>query len=189
MLLGGVTGAAAGLCRMPHSQWRPAIGGHPHQRPPRHRQSHRPHVPMLMRGTTLPTTHSPPHQSHLTENPPNLQPATVIEEEQDWRDPTSRRTSMRAASDCRPPQTAWHASQPSSSTRQPPQQKEAVHGELHPGKGKGTSCCQQQAPPQRDAAKMSPHISIGLQPVLAAHAQSQPAAGSHCPAREGSAPH
>ena len=32
-------------------------------------------------------------------------------------------------------------------------------------------------------------ISIGPEPVLAAHAQSPPAAGSHCPAREGSAPH
>jgi hypothetical protein len=52
-----------------------------------------------------------------------------------------------------------------------------------------TSCRQQPAPPQRDAAKMSPHISIGPEPVLAAHAPSPPAAGSHCPAREGSAPH
>ena len=77
----------------------------------RHRQSHRPHVPMLMRGTP-PTNRSPPHQSRPTENPPNLQPATVGEEERDWRDPTSRRTSMRAASDCRPPPTARHASQP-----------------------------------------------------------------------------
>jgi hypothetical protein len=34
--------------------------------------------------------------------------------------------------------------------------------------------------------KMSPHISIGTEPVLAAHAPSPPAAGSHCPAREDS---
>jgi hypothetical protein len=41
----------------------------------------------------------------------------------------------------------------------------------------------------RAAAKMSPHIRIGPEPVLAAHAPSPPAAGSHCPAREDSAPH
>jgi hypothetical protein len=41
----------------------------------RHRRSHRPHVPMLMR-VTPPTMRSPPHQSRLTENPPNLQPST-----------------------------------------------------------------------------------------------------------------
>jgi hypothetical protein len=39
LLLGGVTGAAAGLRRMPRSRWRPAIGGHPHRRPPRRRVS------------------------------------------------------------------------------------------------------------------------------------------------------
>jgi hypothetical protein len=54
-----------------------------------------------------------------------------------------------------------------------------------------TSCRQQPAPPPCDAAKMSPPISIGLEPagVLADHAPSPPAAGSHCPAREGSAPY
>jgi hypothetical protein len=41
----------------------------------------------------------------------------------------------------------------------------------------------------RAAAKMSPHIRIGPEPVLTAHAPSLPAAGSHCPAREDSAPH
>jgi hypothetical protein len=41
------------------------------------------------------------------------------------------------------------------------------------------SCCHQQAPPQHDAAKMSPRISISLEPVLATHAPSPPAAGSH----------
>jgi len=35
---------------------------------------------------------------------------------------------------------------------------------------------------------MSPHIRIGPEPVLTAHAPSPPAAGSHCPASEGSAP-
>ncbi len=90
----------------------------------RHRRSHRPHVPTLMRGTTPPTTRSQPHhdshQSRPTENPPNRQPATVGEEERGGRDPTSRRTSMRAASDCRPPPTARHASQPRSSTSHQP---------------------------------------------------------------------
>jgi hypothetical protein len=43
---------------------------------------------------------SPPHQSRPTENPPNLQPATVGKEERGGRVQTSRRTS-RAASDCR----------------------------------------------------------------------------------------
>jgi hypothetical protein len=51
------------------------------------------------------------------------------------------------------------------------------------------SCCQQQAPPPRDAAKMSPRISTSPEPVLAAHVPSPPAAGSHCPARDCSAPH
>ena len=41
----------------------------------------------------------------------------------------------------------------------------------------------------RAAAKMSQHISISLEPVLTNHAPSQTAAGSHCPAREDSAPH
>ncbi len=36
----------------------------------------------------------------------------------------------------------------------------------------------------RAAAKMSPHIRIGPEPVLAAHARSPPAAGSHRPDRE-----
>jgi hypothetical protein len=35
---------------------------------------------------------------------------------------------------------------------------------------------------------MSPRIRIGPEPVLAAHVPSPPAAGSHCPAREDSAP-
>ena len=35
--------------------------------------------------------------------------------------------------------TARHASQPRSSTSHPPQQKDAVHRELRPGKGKGAS--------------------------------------------------
>ena len=176
----------------------------------RHRRSHRPHVPTLMRGNTPPTTRSPPHRSRRTGNPPNLQPVTVSEEERVGRDPTSRRMPMRAAPDCRPPPTARHASQPrSSSTSHPPQQQDAVHRELRPGTGKGaragagplrrdtppaagppgpapaaahdtspannnrpeemrTSCRQQPAPPPCDAAKMSPRISIGPEPVLAA---------------------
>jgi hypothetical protein len=92
----------------------------PPQTRTRHRRSHRPHVPMLMRGNAPPTTRSPPHQSRQKGNPPNRQPATVGEEELGGRDPTSRRTSMRAAPDCRPPLTARHASQPRSSTSHPP---------------------------------------------------------------------
>jgi hypothetical protein len=41
----------------------------------------------------------------------------------------------------------------------------------------------------RAAAKMSPYIRIGPEPVLAAHARSPPAAGSHRPAGADSAPH
>jgi hypothetical protein len=110
----------------------------PPQTRTRHRRAHRPHVPMLMRGNTPPTTRSPPHRSRLTGDPPNLQPVTVGEEERGGRDPTSRRTPMRAAPDCRPPPTARHASQPrSSSTSHPPQQQDAVHRELRPGTGNG----------------------------------------------------
>jgi len=110
----------------------------PPQTRTRHRRAHRPHVPTLMRGNTPPTTRSPPHRSRLTGNPPNLQPVTVSEEERGGRDPTSRRTPMRAAPDCRPPPTARHALQPrSSSTSHPPQQQDAVHRELRPGTGKG----------------------------------------------------
>jgi hypothetical protein len=88
---------------------------------------------MLMRGTP-PTMLSPPHQSRPTENPPNLQPATVCEEERGRRDPTSRRTSMRAASDCRPPPTSWHASQPRTAPATPPSKRTQstaapLHGE------------------------------------------------------------
>ena len=39
------------------------------------------------------------------------------------------------------------------------------------------------------AEKMSPRIRIGPEPVLAVHAPSPTAAGSHCPAREDSVPH
>jgi hypothetical protein len=110
----------------------------PPQTRTRHRRAHRPHVPLLMRGNTPPTRRSPPHRSRLTGNPPNLQPVTVCEEERGGRDPTSRRTPMRAAPDCRPPPTARHASQPrSSSTSHPPQQQDTVHRELRPGTGKG----------------------------------------------------
>ena len=101
----------------------------PPQTRTRHRRAHRPHVPTLMRGNTPPTTRSPPHRSRRTGNPPNLQPVTVSEEERGGRDPTSRRTPMRAAPDCRPPPTARHASQPrSSSTSHPPQQHRSPPG-------------------------------------------------------------
>jgi hypothetical protein len=107
----------------------------------RHRRSHRPHVPMLMRGNTPPTTRSPPHRSRPTGNPPNRQPATVSEEERGGRDPTSRRTSMRAAPNCRPPPTARHASQPRSSTCAAPatlpSNKKQSTGSCAPARGRG----------------------------------------------------
>jgi hypothetical protein len=55
--------------------------------------------------------------------------------------------------------------------------------------GRQTSCRQPKRPlHSRAAVKMSQHIRIGPEPVLATHAPSPPAAGSHCPAREDSAP-
>ena len=63
------------------------------------------------------------------------------------RGPTSRRTSMRAAPDCRPPPIARHASPPHTSTSHPPQQQDAVHRELRPGTGKGASAS--AGPPRR----------------------------------------
>ena len=45
--------------------------------------------------------------------------------------------------------------------------------------GRQMSCHEQTAPALCDAAKMSPHISIGPEPVLATHAPSPTAAGSH----------
>jgi hypothetical protein len=140
----------------------------------RHRRAHRPHVPMLMRGNTPPTTRSPPHQSRLTGNPPNLQPVTVSKEELVGRDLTSRRTPMRAAPDCRPPPTAQHVSQPcSSSTSHPPHQQDTVHRELRPGTGKGVRACAgplrratrpaagpaRAPPPPLPAPPMQPHMT------------------------------
>ena len=101
----------------------------------RHRRSHRPHVPMLMRSNTPPTMLSPLHQSRPTETPPNQQPA-----ERGARDPTSRRTSMRAASDCM-------RRSPAAAPATPPQQREAVHRELRPGTGKGANASRTAAPP------------------------------------------
>jgi hypothetical protein len=49
--------------------------------------------------------------------------------------------------------------------------------------GRRMSCRQQTAPPLLATAKMSLRISIGPEPVLAAHAPSPSAAGSHLPAR------
>jgi hypothetical protein len=104
-------------------------------------------VPMLMRGNTPPTTRSPPHQSRLTGNPPNQQPATVCEEERGGRGPTSRQTSMRVAPDCRPPPTARHASTTRTSTSHSLQQQDTVHRELSPGTGKTASSVAR--PPRR----------------------------------------
>ncbi len=94
---------------------------------------------MLMRGSTPPTTYSPPILSRLTGNPPNRQPATVCEGELVGRGPTSRWTSMRVAPNCRPPQTEWHELKHLTSTSHPPQQQDTVYRELSPCTGKGAS--------------------------------------------------
>ena len=178
----------------------------------------------------------PPHQSRPTENPPNLQPATVgKEEERGGRDPTSRRTSMRAASDCRLPLTVWHASQPRSSTSHPPQQKDAVHS-CAPARGRWPAPAQDRCAAAHDRLRASPvprprfrpprrrsptrHVprqqqqAGGNEDILSSATgpstarcskditthQHRPrdrpgrpcpvsSAGSHCPAREGSALH
>jgi hypothetical protein len=93
---------------------------------------------MLMRGNTPPTTRSPPHQSRPTGNPPNRQLAPVGEEERGGRGPTSRRTSMKAAPDCRPPPTARHAPQPRTYQHQPPpSNKTQSTGSYAPTWGRG----------------------------------------------------
>jgi hypothetical protein len=131
-------------------------------------------VPTLMRGNTPPTTRSPPHQSRLTGNPPNLQPVTVSEEERGGRDPTSRRTPMRAAPDCRPPPTARHALQPrSSSTSHPPQQQDAVHRELRPGTGKGARA--DAGPLRRTARPAAGPVPAAARPAAAAPRDTVPA--------------
>ncbi len=79
-----------------------------------------------------------------------------------------------APADARPADAAPHDTSPTNNNRQEEMR---------------TSCHQQPAPPLCDAAKMSPRISICPEPVLADHAPSPTAAGSHCLAREGSAPH
>ena len=48
---------------------------------------------------------------------------------------------MRAASDCRPPPTARHASQTCSNTSHPPQQKDAVRN-CAPARGRGPAPAQ-----------------------------------------------
>jgi hypothetical protein len=119
----------------------------PPQTRTRHRRALRPHVPMLMRGNTPPTTRSPPHRSRLTGNPPNLQPVTVCEEERGGRDPTSRRTPMRAAPDCRPPPTARHASQPAAPAPATlPSNKTQSTGSCAQARGRGQSRSRTDAP-------------------------------------------
>jgi hypothetical protein len=82
---------------------------------------------MLMRVTPLPqrALHPTNHVRQKT-HPRHQQPATVGEEERGGRDPTSSRTSMRAASNCRPPPTVWHVSQPRSSTSHPWRRKHKI---------------------------------------------------------------
>jgi hypothetical protein len=72
---------------------------------------------------------------------------------------------MRAAPDCRPPQTVWHVSQPrSSSTSHPPQQQDAVHREMLPSTGKGAR------------AGTGPLLFVTLQAAGPAPAADRPAA-------------
>ena len=84
-----------------------------------------------------------------------------------------RRATRPAAGHARapPPPTPTPPPQPHT-TRPPPTTTRPEE--------RRTSCRQQPAPPLRDAAKMSPRISIGPEPVLAAHAPFPPSAGSHC---------
>ena len=144
---------------------------------------------------------------------------------------------MRAASNCRPPPTAQHASQPSSITCHPPQQKDAVHS-CAPARGRWPAPAQDRCAAPHGRMRATPVIRLrrppprhrsptrhvprqqqqGLRkgghpvvsnrplhramqqrrhhasasapsPSLAAHAPFPPSAGSHCPAREGSALH
>ena len=177
---------------------------------------------MLMRGTTPPTMLSPPHQSRPTENPPNLQPATVgKEEERGGRDPTSRRTSIRAASVAGRHRPRGMRRSPAAAPATPPAKERSPQG-ADPRQGEGgqrrrriaatrhtagcgprpcpapdaarpaaaaphdtspdnnnrpeemrTSCRQQPAPPLRDAAKMSPRISICPEPVISVLAETK----------------
>jgi hypothetical protein len=109
-------------------------------------------VPMLMRGNTLPQRVLHPTHHVRAGSPPNRQPATVSEEERGGRGPSSRRTSMRAAPNCSPPPTAWHASTPRTSTRHPPNNKMQSTGSCAPCTGKGDSA---GAGPQRRATRQA----------------------------------
>ena len=84
---------------------------------------------------------------------------------------------------------AGRARDPPTPTPAPPPQPHTSPANNNRPEEMRTSCRQQPAPPPSDAAKMSPCISIGPEPVLAAHAPSPSAAGSHCPVREGSTLH
>ena len=105
---------------------------------------------------------------------------------------------MRVAPDCRQSQTARHEQLPLTSTSHPPSNKKQSTVSCTQARGPATiaplvttpannnrteerliSCRQQPAPPPINAAKMSPRISISPEPVLAAHAPSPPATGSH----------
>ena len=113
-------------------------------------------VPVLMRSNTPPTTRSPPHQSRPTGNPPYRQPATVSDGERGGRGLTSRRMPMRAASDCRPPPTARHASPPRSSTSHPPSNKTKSTGSCAPARGRGPASAQDR--------RAAPHVRLQAAP-------------------------
>jgi hypothetical protein len=106
---------------------------------------------------------SPPHQSRPTENPPNLQPATVGEEELGGRDPTSRRTSMREASE-RPSDGLAGRHRPRSMRRSPaaspatpPSKRTQSTGSCAPARGWGPSPAQDRC--------ATPHCRLWASPV------------------------
>jgi hypothetical protein len=133
----------------------------------RHRRSHRPHVPMLMRGTPS-TMRSPPHQSrqacvpHRTSHPPakgrspQLRPCTGKVASAGAGQ--LRRATRPAAGHARVPPPTPPAPPPQPHTTRPPPTTTRPEE-------RRTSCRQQPAPPPLDAAKMSPRISIGPEPV------------------------
>jgi hypothetical protein len=115
-------------------------------------------VPMLMRGNTQ-RSHCGRdlhHTDHVRAgNPPNLQPATVREEERGGRGPTSRRTSMRAAPVAGHHRLRSMRRRPAPAPATPPQKQDAVHSELRPGTGKAANAG--TGPPRRATRQAAGH--------------------------------
>jgi len=159
---------------------------------------------VMLRGPRL----DPPHRSRPAGYQPNRQPATVGTEERGGRGTTSSRTTTRAAPELSPPKSACAGDVIlRTSTRGTPMgQCAGCHRGQHLTVSISTNDLllktrTQMAAPRPEHAQASarpapatptprpPHIRIGPEPVLAAHAPSPPAAGSHSPARGDSAPH